>query len=98
VGALTDALALLRFARTERFLAAAAAGLFRTYFSHYRRTRTRFGVLRFSEREIVELLARCGFAAKRRRANLGHNPARMTLIAHPERPSEEAAAEGPRAA
>lgn len=81
VGALTDALALLRFAKAKGFLAAAGAGLLKTFFSSYRRTRARFGMLRFEEREIIELLARRGFSARRHRPNLGHNPARMALVA-----------------
>jgi predicted TPR repeat methyltransferase len=81
VGALTDVIALLRFARSEGFLVAAGAGLLKTFFSSYRRTRIRVGMLRFDEHEIVELLARCGFAARRRRPNFGHNPARMALVA-----------------
>lgn len=98
VGALTDALALLRFARAEGFLAAASAGLLKTFFSSYRRTRARFGMLRFDEREITELLARCGFAARRHRPNLGHNPARMALIASLAQQGAGAVAESRRAA
>jgi SAM-dependent methyltransferase len=98
VGALTDALALLRFARAKGFLAAATAGLLRTFFSDYRRTRARFGMLQFAEHEIVALLAKYGFVAKRHHPNLGHNPARMALVAGVARPNADAAAQGLRAA
>jgi SAM-dependent methyltransferase len=83
VGLLTDALALLRFARAEGFLLAAGAGLLKTFFSPYRRTRARHGVLRFDESEIIALLEKSGFTARRLRTNLGHNPARLAVIAGP---------------
>jgi SAM-dependent methyltransferase len=98
VGALTDALALLRFARAKGFLAAAGAGLLRTFFSDYRRPRARFGMLQFDEHEIIALLAKCGFAARRHHPNLGHNPARMALIAGLARPNADATAQSLRAA
>lgn len=98
VGALTDALALLRFAKARGFLAAAGAGLLKTYFSRYRHTRTRFGILRFEERELIALLSRCGFAARRHHPNLGHNPARMALVAHLARSGDGIMAESLRAA
>lgn len=81
VGPLTDAVALLKFAAANGFLLAAGAGLARSFFSDYRRVRGQLGLLRFDESEIVELLQRSGFAARRRYPNLGHNQRRMALTA-----------------
>jgi SAM-dependent methyltransferase len=79
--ALTDAAALLRFARVHGFLFAACLGLVRTFFSNYRTLRAQHGLLRFSEQDIIDLARGCGLDARRRSTNLGHNPARMTLTA-----------------
>lgn len=84
VGLLTDAAALLRFAAAHGFLVAASAGLVRSFFSSYRRTRNELGLLRFEEKEIVDLLARSGFCARRHYPNLGHNQKRMALMATPQ--------------
>ena len=82
VGALTDASALLRFAGANGFLFAAGTGLVKTFFSDYRQKRAELGLLRFSEPEILRLVRSCGFDATRHHTNLGHNPARMTVVAH----------------
>jgi len=82
VGALTDAAELLKFAAANGFLLSAAAGLVRSFFSRYRRMRTRLGLLRFEEEEIVALLAEAGFRAHRLPRNVGHNGRRMTILAH----------------
>ena len=82
VGPVADTVALLRFARTHGFLTAAGLGLVRTLFSDYRAKRAKFGLLRFEESELIELLTRHGFEARRRPANIGHNPARLTMIAN----------------
>jgi len=84
VGLLTDAAALLRFAAAHGFFLAAGAGLVRSFFSGYRRTRSELGLLRFKEKEIVDLLARSGFRALRHYPNLGHNQKRMALMATPQ--------------
>ena len=76
----TDALALLRFGSSEGFLLAAVAGLARTLFSNYWRLRTSLGLTRYSEADIVAMLAASGFAAARQAKNIGHNPARMTFL------------------
>ena len=81
VGPVFDALALLRLARKHGFLTAAGLGLLRTVFSDYRAKRAEFGLLRFEESELADLLNRHGFEARRRRDNIGHNPARLTTIA-----------------
>lgn len=83
VGPLTDAAALLRFAAAHGFLLAACAGLVRSFFSGYRRTRAEFGLLRFDEPVMIDLLERSGFRARRHHPNLGHNQQRMALMATP---------------
>ena len=81
--ALTDVLALLRFAARERFLVAALAGIARTVFSDYRKLRAELGLARYSEGTMLNKLEKAGFAAKRAENNIGHNSARMTFLARP---------------
>lgn len=80
----TDARALLAFASANGFLTAAVTGLARTLLSDYRRKRAELGLLRFDEAEIIALLQAHGFRARRRADNIGHNRARMTIIAEPK--------------
>ncbi len=89
--AATDALALLRFAAANGFLAAAGAGLVRTRLSDYWRLRTRFGLTRYGEAAMIEKLAAAGFTAHRTPKNIGHNQARMAFIARPALPEEAGA-------
>ncbi len=81
VGPATDAVALLSFATRGGFLAAAVAGLVRTFFSDYRQVRARLGLRQMDEHQIHLLLARHGLIAKRAHPNLGHNQARMAFLA-----------------
>ncbi len=81
VGAATDVAALLRLARAHGFLKDALVGLLRTYLSDYWQLRTKVGLQRYSETEIIEKLAAGGFSASRAQVNVGHNPARMTIVA-----------------
>ena len=76
-----DVLALLRFAAKHGFLKDALIGLLSTALSDYRQLRTRIGLQRYSEQEIIAKLAQAGFAASRARLNIGHNPWRMTFVA-----------------
>jgi SAM-dependent methyltransferase len=80
-GALADAAALLNFAARNGFLIAAGAGLVRTFFSDYRRVRSRLGIQMFEDAGMIELLKNCGFAARRHYPNLGHNAGRMAFVA-----------------
>ncbi len=80
VSPVTDALALLRFARTGGFLGAALASLVRTALSDYRTLRTRLGLSHHTEEGMLGRLDRAGFQAERRARNMGHNPARMTFV------------------
>lgn len=83
VGPLMDAAALLRFANRHGFLVAAVGGLVRTALSDYRRKRAELGLLQLEEREIIDLATKAGFDAKRSDRNIGHNPARLTVVAAP---------------
>lgn len=84
VGIGGDVAALLRFARTHGFLKDAVLGLVRTALSDYRQLRTRVGLQRYSEAEIIDKLGAAGFSASRAPHNIGHNPSRMTFVArHP---------------
>ena len=81
VGMVRDVLALLRFAAKYGFLKDALIGLISTALSDYRQLRTRIGLQRYSEEEIVAKLASAGFTASRAHLNIGHNPWRMTFVA-----------------
>lgn len=83
VGPLTDIAALLKLAARNGFLVASLGGLVRTFFSDYRRTRATLGLAHYSEAEMLALLSAAGYDARRRPANLGHNPARMAFVAVP---------------
>ncbi len=78
---LADVWALLQFGWQDGFFLAAAAGLVRTFFSDYRRLRTRMGLTRYTEREMMEKLAAAGFDAVRAPVNVGHLGTRMTFLA-----------------
>ena len=83
VNPLTDARALLSFAWQGGFLKNALIGLARTAASDYRTLREELGLAQYGEAEMIELLDDMGFAAERRRPNMGHNQARMTFVARP---------------
>jgi SAM-dependent methyltransferase len=82
VGALSDGLALMRYAAANGFLAAALVGLTRTALSRYRQLRSELGIARYGEAEFLEKLRSAGFAAERLPKNVEHNAARMTFRAH----------------
>jgi ubiquinone/menaquinone biosynthesis C-methylase UbiE len=81
VGMAVDVLALLRFAAKSGFLKDAMYGLLSTALSDYRQLRSRLGLQRYSEKDMIAKLARAGFNASRAPANIGHNPWRMTFVA-----------------
>jgi ubiquinone/menaquinone biosynthesis C-methylase UbiE len=81
VGMARDVLALLKFARTHGFLKDALYGLASTALSDYRQLRTRVGLQRYGENEMIEKLARAGFSAARAQQNIGYNPWRTTFVA-----------------
>jgi SAM-dependent methyltransferase len=83
VGAAADAIALLRFATAHGFLFAAMWGLFRSRFSDYWRLRSRLGLTRYAEEEMIEKLNAAGFIAERPPTMIGHNQARLTFYARP---------------
>jgi ubiquinone/menaquinone biosynthesis C-methylase UbiE len=88
VGMPRDVIALLRFAAVNGFLRDALVGLISTALSDYRQLRSRVGLQRYSEADIVAKLAARGFTASRVPVNIGHNPWRMTFVARPALTSE----------
>src|SRR3954469_11925999 len=83
VGALSDGIALLRYAAAHGFLGAALVGLAHTALSRYRRLRSELGIARYGEAEFLAKLRAGGFSAERLAKNVEHNPARMTFRAAP---------------
>src|SRR6202140_2814057 len=81
VGMIRDVIALLRFAATHGFLKDALMGLLSTALSDYRQLRSRVGLQRYSEADMMAKLAANGFTATRAHFNIGHNPWRMTFVA-----------------
>jgi ubiquinone/menaquinone biosynthesis C-methylase UbiE len=81
VGMGRDVLALLKFARAHGFLKDALYGLASTALSDYRQLRSRVGLQRYGENEMIAKLAVAGFTASRTTRNIGHNPWRMTFVA-----------------
>ncbi len=83
VGMIRDVIALLRFALHYGFLKDALIGLLSTALSDYRQLRSRVGLQRYSETEMIKKLAAAGFTASRAHFNIGHNSWRMTFVARP---------------
>jgi cyclopropane fatty-acyl-phospholipid synthase-like methyltransferase len=81
VGMARDVAALLRFGLTHGFLKDALIGLASTALSDYRQLRSRVGLQRYSEAEMVAKLTASGFTGSRAHFNIGHNPWRMTFVA-----------------
>ena len=81
VGAGADVLALLRMAAAHGFIKDALVGLVRTSLSDYWQLRSKVGLQRYSEADVVAKLAKAGLTASRAPVNVGHNPARMTFLA-----------------
>jgi SAM-dependent methyltransferase len=83
VGMGADVMTLLRFARAHGFLQDALIGLVRTALSDYRQLRSKIGLQRYDEAEVISKLQAAGFVAARAKENIGHNPTRMTFVATP---------------
>jgi len=83
VGAISDVVALLRYAMQHGFLLAALAGLARTAVSPYRKLRNQLGIAQYTEGEFMQRLRTAGYTAERLKRNMEHNPARMTFRARP---------------
>src|SRR5579871_875068 len=81
VGMPRDVIALLRFAASHGFLRDALWGLLSTALSDYRQLRSRIGLQRYGEADMIAKLAAAGFTASRAPRNIGHNPWRMTFVA-----------------
>ena len=86
IGMPTDVYALLRFAAKHGFLKDALKGLLSTALSDYRQLRSRIGLQRYSEADMIAKLEASGFSATRAPRNIGHNPWRMTFVARPSFP------------
>src|SRR3954471_14611310 len=82
VGAVSDVIALLRYAVANGFLIAALIGLVRTALSPYRKLRNQLGIARYTEPAFLAKLHAAGFAGERMSRNVEHNPARMAFRAH----------------
>jgi ubiquinone/menaquinone biosynthesis C-methylase UbiE len=83
VGMARDVIALLRFALAHGFLKDALIGLISTALSDYRQLRSRVGLQRYAEAEMIAKLQAAGFSAAPAQVNMGHNPWRMTFVARP---------------
>lgn len=81
LGAVSDAMALLKFGWREGFVVSAFAGLARTALSDYRKLRASLGLETYSEADFIALLGSNGLAAERIHPNLGHNQGRMAFAA-----------------
>ena len=81
LGTAQDVAALMRFAAQGGFVLPALVGLVKTFFSPYRKLRAQTPLVTYREDEMLALLAAAGFQGRRERANIGHNPARMTFVA-----------------
>src|ERR1039457_1410934 len=80
VGMIRDVTALLRFALTHGVLQDALMCLVSTALSDYRQLRSRVGLQRYGETEMIAKRAASGFTAPRAHFNIGHNPWRMTFV------------------
>jgi SAM-dependent methyltransferase len=83
VGALSDVVALVRYATRHGFLLAALAGMARTAVSPYRKLRSQLGIAQYTQAQFMNKLTAAGFTAERLARNLEHNPSRMTFRARP---------------
>jgi len=81
VGMGRDVTALLQLAWKHGFIKDAVWGLVRTALSDYRQLRSKIGLQRYSEAEMLAKLAAAGFSASRAPVNIGHNRWRMTFVA-----------------
>jgi SAM-dependent methyltransferase len=96
VSAASDAWALLGFGWRDGFFLAVVYGLVRTFFSEYWRLRTKLGLTRYSEAEMIAKLEAAGFAAERAPRNIGHLRTRMTFLGR--KTAEERTAEAKKVA
>jgi ubiquinone/menaquinone biosynthesis C-methylase UbiE len=81
VGMPRDVLALLMFASRHGFLRDALVGLVKTALSDYRELRTKVGLQRYTEQDMLAKLKKAGLGAVRAPKNIGHNRWRMTFAA-----------------
>lgn len=79
-----DTLSLLRTGWRHGFLLAALKGLVSLLLSDYAKLRRELGLTRWREADLLALMARHGMTGRRRPANFGFNPVRMTFEARKE--------------
>ncbi|RAI39243.1 class I SAM-dependent methyltransferase [Rhodoplanes roseus] len=84
VGAVSDLVALLRYAWTNGFLVASLIGVARTALSSYSKLRQKLGIAKYTEAEFRDILTTAGFSAERLPGNMEHNPARISFRARPK--------------
>jgi ubiquinone/menaquinone biosynthesis C-methylase UbiE len=82
-GMAADIASLLRNAWHNGYLPAALVGLAATAVSPYRKIRSEIGLSTYAEADMLALMARHGFTARRHHPNLGLTPHRMTFVALP---------------
>ncbi|AVO46520.1 class I SAM-dependent methyltransferase [Phreatobacter cathodiphilus] len=82
-GMAADITSLLRNAWRHGYLPAALVGLVATAVSPYRKIRSEIGLATYAEADMLALMARHGFSARRHHPNLGLTPHRMTFVALP---------------
>ncbi len=80
LGTVEDVKELLTFALEGGFLFAALRGLVATFFSNYRALREAIGLTTYMAEDMLVLLTKHGFAAKRAEHNIGHQQGRMTFL------------------
>jgi ubiquinone/menaquinone biosynthesis C-methylase UbiE len=83
-GMAADIASLLRNAWRNGYLPAALVGLAATAVSPYRKIRSEIGLATYAEADMLALMARHGFSARRHLPNLGLTPHRMTFVAAPK--------------
>ncbi|MDB5627542.1 MAG: Methyltransferase type 12 [Tardiphaga sp.] len=80
-GTVSDVTSLLRLAVQHGFLKDALVGLVRTALSDYRQLRSKVGLQRYTEADVLAKLAAAGLTGARENINIGHNQSRMTFVA-----------------
>ncbi len=80
LGTVEDVKELLTFALEGGFLFAALRGLVATFFSNYRALREAIGLTTYMAEDMLVLLTKHCFAAKRAEHNIGHHQGRMTFL------------------
>ena len=78
---ISDVISLLQFAWSNGFFVISLLGLFKTYFSDYKKLRQEVGLSVYSVVDFKDLLFQNGFNAKLMDRNFGHNQGRNCFCA-----------------